>query len=59
LVPHNFPILKKNTNPEKYTGIRRYSLHVGIDWVILRIEQDQLVIIILDVRHRKHIYRKY
>ncbi|PWR72876.1 type II toxin-antitoxin system RelE family toxin [Methanospirillum lacunae] len=48
--------LKKLKSPD---GARRYSLRVGIFRVILKIEDDTMVIIVLDAGHRKHVYRKY
>ena len=49
-------LLKKLKSPD---GIRRYSLRVGIYRIILRIEHDDMIIIVLDAGHRKHVYRKY
>ena len=36
-----------------------YSLHVGEFRVILRVYDDRLVIVVVDIGPRKTIYRKY
>lgn len=44
---------------KKLIGLEFYSLRVGDYRVIMSIEKGKLVVFVLEVGHRKNIYRKY
>jgi mRNA interferase RelE/StbE len=53
-------LLKDNPEHGQHIkGLKLWKLRVGKYRIINSIERDRLLIILLDVGHRKHIYRGY
>ena len=42
----------------KLSGDEKYRLRCGVYRILYQIEDDRLVICVVRVRHRKHVYRK-
>ena len=51
-----FSFVKKLKGPKKSP---LYSLKIGEHRAILSIEDDRLIILVLEIGHRRNIYRKY
>jgi mRNA interferase RelE/StbE len=52
--------LKKNPELGQHMkGLNMWKLRVGRYRIIYSVEKNKLLVILLDVGHRKHIYRRY
>lgn len=44
---------------EKLTGQQRYRLRQGVYRIIYQIADEELIVTVVKIGHRRHIYRRY
>jgi mRNA interferase RelE/StbE len=46
------------TNSEKLSGQERYRIRQGVYRIIYEVEDDLLIVTVVKVGHRKHVYKR-